>query len=60
MIYRVADKRMAKLYLHDVGLPVNDRLDKDCIAKAALADDLELSVLLHLLLILSLFIIINI
>ena len=33
--------------LHDVGLAIGDRLDLDCVAKAALANDFELAISVH-------------
>lgn len=44
MIYKV---KIRWNYFHNVGLTVNNRLDKDRIAEAALADNLELPILLH-------------
>ena len=35
-------------YLHDIGLPVDHRLDEDGVAEGALPDDLKLPVLFHI------------
>jgi hypothetical protein len=41
-------KLMWEAYLHDIGLPVDHRLDEDGITERALPDDLKLPVLFHI------------
>jgi hypothetical protein len=41
-------KLKGEAYLHDIGLPVDHRLDEDGITERALPDDLKLPVLFHI------------